>query len=132
MSIMTTFKPTHRFNTGELLELEHAFIHRVSGVECGLFHFKGGTYGTFRMDHVTELPKTIQVAAHEEPEPLRVAPAVGTEYWRIDVTSKNRVRMCEWRNSVTGRQVLAAGDAYATKEDALAADAARQKARGFS
>ena len=128
----TKFKPTHRLNTGELVELELKFINRMYRAECGLFHFDGGHCGTFQMDHVTELPKVIQVAAHEEPEPLRVAPAVGTEYWRIDVTSKNRVRMCEWRNSVTGRQVLAAGDAYATKEDALAADAARQKARGFT
>jgi len=129
---MTTFKPTHRLCSGHLAELEHTFTLRQTGRVCGLFFLELGGASIYQMDSVTELPKVIQVSAHEEPEPLRVAPAVGTEYWRIDVTSKNRVRMCEWRNSVTGRQVLAAGDAYATKEDALAADAARQKARGFT
>ena len=126
------FNPTHKLVTGTPVELEHVFVHRNYKEEYGLFHFEGGGSAMYPMSNVTELPKVIQVSAHEEPEPLRVAPAVGTEYWRIDVTSKNRVRMCEWRNSVTGRQVLAAGDAYATKEDALAADAARQKARGFA
>lgn len=128
----TKFNPTHSLPNGLLVELEHRFACRHNGEEHGLFYYYEGSYVCYPMYIVTELPKVLQVAEHQEPEPLRVAPEVGTEYWRIDVTSKNRVRMCEWRNSVTGRQVLAAGDAYATKEDALAADAARQKARGFA
>ena len=128
----TKFNPTHRLDTGTLVELEHSFVYRFNGNERGLFHHLDGSYSLYPMSSVTELLKVLQVAAHEEPEPLRVAPDVGTEYWRIDVTSKNRVRMCQWLDSVTGRRVLAAGDAYATKEDALAADAARQKARGFA
>lgn len=65
---MTTFKPTHRLKGGELLELEHVFTSRASGAECGLFHLKNGSYVSFQMDSVTEIPKTIQVAAHEEQE----------------------------------------------------------------
>ena len=114
------------------MELEHAFIHRVSGVECGLFHFKGGTYGTFRMDHVTELPKTIQVAAHEEPEPLRVAPDMGTGYWVITCDTDSGTYIRRWEGNKLDRRILAQGKAYATQEDAIAADAARQKARGFA
>ena len=128
---MTTFKPTHRLCSGHLAELEHTFTLRQTGRVCGLFFLELGGASIYQMDSVTELPKTIQVAAHEEPEPLRVAPEMGAEYWVVDSMEKNGVRMVFWDGDAPDRLILAAGDAYATKEDALAARAARQKARGF-
>ncbi len=129
---MTTFKPTHRLNTGELVELEHKFIHRMYRAECGLFHFDGGHCGNFQMDHVTELPKVLQVSAHEEPAPLMVAPEVGSTYWILSSMSEEGAVDLKWTDDKADRRILAQGKAYATKQDDLAADAARQKARGFA
>ena len=129
---MTTFKPTHRLNTGELVELEHKFINRMYRAECGLFHFENGSYNTLHMDHVTELHKTIKVFAHEEPEPLRVAPEVGNGYWVNTCDTDSGTYIRRWEGNKLDRRILAQGKAYATQEDALAADAARQKARGFA
>lgn len=129
---MSQFKPTHRLGSGELVELEHKFIYRFGGSEYGLFHFKGGIYGCYPMSYATELPKVIQVAAHEEPEPLRVAPEMQSTYWFIDPAALEGVRCFEWLNDDLDHRILAAGDAYSTKEDAIAALAARQKARGFA
>lgn len=129
---MDTFKPTHRFKGGELLELEHVFTQRNSGVECGLFHLENGSYVSFQMDYVKKLPKTIHVATHEEPEPLRVAPEVGSTYWILSSMAEEGALDLKWTGDKTDRRILAAGEARATKEDALAARAARQKARGFA
>lgn len=128
----TKFKPTHSLSNGFLVELEYRFACRHNGEERGLFHHLDGSYSLYPMSSVTELLKVLQVAPYEEPEPLRVAPDVGTEYWRIDETQKSGVQRCQWQNSAVGHQVFAAGEAFATKEDALAARAARRKARGFS
>ena len=129
---MTTFKPTHRLNTGELVELEHKFINRMYRAECGLFHFDGGHCGTFQMDHVTELPKVLQVAEHQEPEPLRVAPDVGSTYWILSSMAEEGALDLKWTGDKADRRILAQGKAYATRQDALAADMTRQKARGFA
>ena len=129
---MTTFKPTHRFNTGELAELEHVFIRRISGAECGLFHFEQGGLAIYPMSYATELPKAIQVAAHEEPEPLRVAPEMGMGYWVITCDTDSGTYIRRWEGNKFDRRILAQGKAYATQQDAIAADAARQKARGFA
>ena len=129
---MSQFKPTHRLDNGTLVELEHVFTFSLSGSAYGLFHFEDGSYDSFLMERVTELPKTIQVAAHEEPEPLRAAPEVSTEYWVIDVLNDQYVSKMRWQNADVDQHMLSAGEAYATKEDALASRAARQKARGFA
>ena len=129
---MTTFKPTHRLDSDDLAELEHEFDSRVYDGRYGLFYMVDGSSLVHPMSNATALPKTIQVAAHEEPGPLRVAPEMGAEYWVVDSMEKNGVRMVFWDGDAPDRLILAAGDAYATKEDALAARAARQKARGFA
>lgn len=129
---MTAFKPTHRLQSGAPVELEHRFDDRTNGVEWGLFYLERGVHFCCAMVAVTELPKVIQVAAHEEPEPLRVAPAVGTEYWVISDLYEEGVCDVRWEDDKTDRRILAQGKAYATRQDAIAADAARQKARGFA
>ena len=129
---MTTFKPTHRLCSGHLAELEHTFTLRQTGRVCGLFFLELGGASIYQMDSVTELPKVLQVAAHEEPEPLLVAPAVGTEYWVISDLYEEGVCDVRWEDDKTDRRILAQGKAYATRQDAIAADAARQKARGFA
>ena len=129
---MTTFKPTHRLCSGHLAELEHTFTLRQTGRVCGLFFLELGGASIYQMDSVTELPKVLQVAAHEEPEPLLVAPAVGTEYWVISDLYEEGVCDVRWEDDKADRRILAQGKAYATRQDAIAADAARQKARGFA
>ena len=129
---MTIFKPTHRLQNGAEVELEHSFICRRNGVKHGLFHFMVGIYECHPMYYATELPKTIQVAAHEEPEPLRVAPEIGTVYWAVDSMEEDGVGSITWNDDEIDHLLLATGEARATKEDALAARAARQKARGFA
>ena len=129
---MTAFKPTHRLQNGAEVELEYSFICRHNGCKHGLFHFMGGSYDCYPMSYATELPKVLQVAAHEEPGPLLVAPAVGTEYWVVSQQYEGGLFKLRWLNDETDRRLLAAGEVRATKEDALAARAARQKARGFA
>ena len=129
---MTAFKPTHRLQNGAEVELEYSFICRHNGCKHGLFHFMGGSYGCYQMSYATELLKVLQVAAHEEPGPLLVAPAVGTEYWVISDLYEEGVCGVRWEDDKTDRRILAQGKAYATRQDAIAADAARQKARGFA
>ena len=48
-----------------------------------------------------------------------MAPEMGAEYWVVDSMEKNGVRMVFWDGDAPDRSILAAGDAYATKEDAL-------------
>ena len=129
---MTTFKPTHKLDSGHLAELEHEFEGREYDGQYGLFYLVCGSAIVRPMCAATELPKTIQVAAHEEPEPLRVAPEVGSTYWIIHVWANSAVASFTWNGDTTDHQALAAGEAYATQEDAIAAYAARRKARGFA
>ena len=129
---MTTFKPTHRLCSGHLAELEHTFTLRQTGRVCGLFFLELGGASIYQMDSVTELPKVLQVAAHEEPEPLRVAPEVGNWYWVNTCDTDIGTYIRRWEGNKLDRRILAQGKAYATQEYALAADAARQKARGFA
>ena len=86
----------------------------------------------YPMFQATELPKVLQVAAHEEPEPLRVAPEVGNWYWVNTCDTDIGTYIRRWEGNKLDRRILAQGKAYATQEYALAADAARQKARGFA
>ena len=91
-----------------------------------------GAADCYPMSYATELPKVLQVAAHEEPEPLLVEPAVGTEYWVISGFDEEGVCDVRWEDDKADRRILAQGKSYATRQDAIAADAARQKARGFA
>lgn len=127
-----TFKPTHMIPSGVFLQLEHKFFSRLEGSNMGLFHTREGAIWLNRMDCVTELPKVLQVSSYEEPEPLRVAPEVGSTYWIIHVWANSAVASFTWNGDTTDHQALAAGEAYATQEDAIAAYAARRKARGFA
>ena len=129
---MTTFKPTHKLDSGHLAELEHEFEGRVYDGRYGLFYMVDGSSLVHPMSNATALPKMIQVSSYEEPEPLRAAPEVGMGYWVITCDTDSGTYIRRWEGNKLDRRILAQGKAYATQEDALAADAARQKARGFA
>lgn len=67
---MSRFKPTHRLDSDDLAELEHEFDSRVYDGRYGLFYMVDGSSLVHPMSNATALPKVLQVAAHEEPEPL--------------------------------------------------------------
>lgn len=130
---MSQFKPTHRLCSGHLAELEHTFTLRQTGRVCGLFFLELGGASIYQMDSVTELPKVIQVSAHEEPEPLRVAPQDGMEVWIVEPGTPDGV--VSWlfaAKGATSLTLLARGELWATKNEALAAFAARQAAKGIT
>lgn len=126
-----TFNPTHTI-ADVLAELIYTFPSRVRDEAVGVFCFSDGSASLYPMRAAIELPQVIQVTAYEEPEPLRVAPEVGSTYWFIDYLTLEGVRCLAWADDNLDHRILLAGEARATKEDALAARAARQKARGFA
>lgn len=129
--MVTKFKPTHLLNSGTLAELDHKFFYRRYEKEYGVFHVENGHAVLHPMDAAKEIPKTIKVSPYEEPEPLRVAPELGSMYWVIDHLSEDGVREITWEGDSIDHNLLAAGEVRASKEDAIAAHQARQKARGF-
>ena len=129
---MTTFKPTHRLCSGHLAELEHTFTLRQTGRVCGLFFLELGGASIYQMDSVTELPKVIQVSA-------RGAGAAACGSTRRNGSVDSGAWYAGWGCLLAVRSqgsypltLLARGELWATKNEALAAFAARQAAKGIT
>lgn len=63
-------------------------------------------------------PRTININGHEVPEPLRVAPADGVEYWIAHLGAENISPSNFWDGNRVDNTWLARGICHATKEAA--------------
>lgn len=130
---MNNFKPTHRLGDGgHAAQLVTTYTCRRTGEVCGLFFLPFGDTLTQSMKNTTKLPKMIHIEAYDEPEPLRIMPQRGDEYWIVSPGFEKGVRSALWMNSAQDNLIFASGEAYATMDIATAVRDARQKAKGFS
>ena len=67
-------------------------------------------HGDFRI-----VPKTIKIGDVDVPEPMRIAPEVGTKYWYISFYDVGGVSACFWCGSKTDNQLLKLGTCHLTE-----------------
>jgi hypothetical protein len=65
-------------------------------------------------------PKTITINGHEVPEPMRVAPEYGKEYWIASLTSPMLVTVSQWDSTQSDSSWFSRGICHSTKEAAEA------------
>ena len=76
-------------------------------------------------------PKTIRIGKYDIAEPMREAPASGTDYWTLNQMSGSPVCNYLWRNVGVDKQFVANGMCWLKKEDAeLAAKAIKKLLTG--
>ena len=63
-------------------------------------------------------PRTININGFEVPEPLRVAPEIGTPYFLVDINIESRIDKIFWGNDKSDERWLSRGLIHLTKEAA--------------
>ena len=66
------------------------------------------------------IPATLSINGHEFPEPLRVAPAFGINYWVAHSYGKDLAYRLPWENDELDLLYLRRGRVHLTREDAEA------------
>lgn len=63
-------------------------------------------------------PRTIRIGNYDVPEPLRVAPEIGTPYYRVNISNPDSPVYCEWSNGDAALQWLKNGIIHIPSEAA--------------
>ena len=63
-------------------------------------------------------PRMIVCGKHSWPEPMRVAPVDGTEYWVVSATGRDAIEKIGWNMDETDKRCLSRGLCHTTKEAA--------------
>jgi len=84
-------------------------------VSLGLIQTEVIGPGEFRLK-----PRTININGHEVPEPIREAPAMGTEYWTAGFALVGDMGTLHWEGDSVDSEHLRHGLCHATREAAEA------------
>ena len=63
-------------------------------------------------------PVFININGYQVPEPMRVPPAIGSEYWYVHITISNGSCSCYWAYDKTDKEFFNNGICHTTKEAA--------------
>ena len=66
-------------------------------------------------DAIRLAPKTIRIGHRDVPEPMRVAPAVGTTYWRVHFFCQELFLLHFWQNDTADNRFLKFGLCHLTE-----------------
>ena len=106
----------HAWADGEEVQYLHAFVDRDEWVEIGPSH------SWSELNEYRVKPKMIKCGEHEFPEPMRIAPEYGTDYWipAINDSDNTFAVRYNWGNNLMSIRRLKRGLVHATKEAAEA------------
>ncbi len=65
-------------------------------------------------------PRTIRIGERDVPEPMRVAPAMGTKYYVVDYSVVNHCSFKNWANDAYDKSMLQNGLCHDKREAAIA------------
>lgn len=85
----------------------------ISNALISIAAASGNTANAYRIK-----PKTININGYEVPEPMRIAPAASTTYWRTALFNTNWASRYEWANDDMDNRWLKLGICHLNKEAA--------------